>query len=139
MNKAEKDRILKGMLEWYEGNPDAVYYEEYLLSEKIGKDEWDRALDSLTKEQFRQWDLIRNYYKYRLENLGITKEGSANFIRDKLKQEGLWKNTIEDKLEEHELELCLDEVSKLLQKPVKKLSDKDEDIIRKNTEDILGE
>jgi len=139
MTRVEKDRILDGLLAWYEADEENVFYDDFLLNEKLGKEEWDKALESLTKEQFKKWDIIRQYYKTRLEKYGIMNKGSANFIREKLKQEGLWKGTIEDKLEEHELERCLDEVAKLIGKPVKKISDKEQDIIYQNNSDILGE
>ena len=134
MTRKEVSTILDGMLEWYK-NPDNIYYDSYLLEHtEIGAKEWDTAKETFTKEQEKKWSRILLYYKNRLEELGVNKEGSANFIRDKLKQDNLWKSTLEDKVEESEFEKILDEVSELLQKPVQKLADNQLEIIKKQTE-----
>lgn len=136
MTKSEINEILDGMLKWYD-NPDNVLYDNYLLSyTQISTIEWDEAKEKFTKEQQSKWHRILTHYKTRLEEMGINKEGSANFVTKKLIQEKLWKVIVEDTIEENELELILDEVSALLKKPVQKLSDNKLEIIKKNSKVI---
>lgn len=136
MTPKQKDEILDGILSWYSQSEDAVDYYDYILQyTDMGKDEWDRVVETFNAQQRAKWKKILLYLERRLENLGVTKEGSANFVRELLKQRGLWKNTLEDKLEEHLLEKMLDDVSALLKKPVAKLSEQEEDYILKHAKD----
>jgi len=130
MTRKEVNAILDGMLEWYSLDINNIYYDTYLLEHaSIGAVEWEEAKKSFTKEQSAKWSRILLYYKNRLEDLGVSKGGAANFIRDKLKQDGLWKDKIEDKVEESEMEQIIKEVADMIHTPVQKTYEYSEDEI----------